>query len=227
MSKIQVKELADFKLKLQEAQQKTAEAQRATAEAQLALKRAAEYAATPRRIIMGSRVVNEYNDQELRAAAFKELEKYSDTPVVILYIQDEEAQMLAGDIRTALIRAGWKSVPVQSLASTPIPLGFVMAGVQIRTWLDAGNVPYFPPPDAAQPPVVTALFNLLKLDLNPPIGSPVGVRWEPEGVIDGKHLTGLSRYGFKLPENGVVISVGRKPTEQLFRGIPDLPAKNK
>jgi hypothetical protein len=201
--------------------------QRKTAEAQLALRKAAEYAATPRRIIMSSRVTNEYNDQELRTAAFKELEKYADTPAVILYVQDEEAQILAGDIRTALIHAGWKSTSVLSLASTPIPLGFVMEGVQIRTWLDAGNTPYFPPPNATPPPVVTALLDLLKLDLNPPIGSPFGVRWEPEGVINGKHLTGLARYGFNMPQNGVVISVGRKPTEQLFWGIPDLPVKNK
>ena len=201
--------------------------QRKTVEAQLALRKAAEYIATPRRIIMDTRIVNGYNDHELRVAAFKKLEKYADTPAVILYIQEEEAQILAGDIRTALIQAGWKSLPVLSLASTSIPPGFVMEGVQIRTWLGEPDAPYFPPPNAIQPSVVTALIDLLKLDLNPPMGSPLGVRWEPEGMIHGKHLTGLAGYGFTFPKNGVVISVGRKPTEQLFWGIPDLPVKSK
>ena len=208
-------------------QRKTAEAQQKAAEAQLALKKAVELAATPRRIILGSRVVNEYNDQEVRAAAFQELGKYADTPAVILYIQDEEAQILANDIRGALIHAGWKSVSVLSLASTPVPLGFVMEGVRIRTWLDGENAPYFPPPNATQPAVVTALIDLLKLDLNTPIGSPFGVLWEPEGMIHGKYLTGLARYGFVFPKNGVVISVGPKPNEQLFWALPDVPVKIK
>lgn len=207
--------------------QKTADAQRAAAQAQLALRRAAEYAATPRRIIMDTRIVNGNNDHELRAAALRELSKYAATPAVILYVQDEEAQILAGDIRAALIKAGWKSVSILSLSSTPVPPGFVTGGVQIRTWLDGGNIPYFPPPNAAPPPVATALFDLLKLDLNSPVGSPFGVRWEPEGEINGKHLTGLARYGFNFPKNGVVISVGPKPTEQLFWGIPDPPVANK
>src|SRR5258708_19373449 len=77
------------------------------------------------------------------------------------------------------------------------------------------------------PPVVKGVIGLLNLDLGPPTGSPFGVRWEPDGFIHGKHPAGLIMYGFKIPENGVVITVGRKPTEQAFWGIPDLPTPEK
>src|SRR5437588_9656366 len=36
--------------------------------------------------------------------------------------------------------------------------------------------------------------------------------------------SGLIRYGFQFPEDGVEIIVERKPTEQFFWTIPDLPA---
>src|SRR5579859_7235439 len=85
----------------EEEKQKTARAQKEAAEAQLALRKASAFAATPRRIILGSR----NGDQEIREAVFKELEKYAGTPTVIVFVQDEEAELLANDIRSALLKA--------------------------------------------------------------------------------------------------------------------------
>jgi hypothetical protein len=224
LTKRQAKELREFQLKIEAEQRETAKAQAKAFEAQLALRKAAEYAATPRRIILGNR----NGDQEIREARFKELGKYSATQAVIVYVQDEEAQILAFDVRAALLKSGWKSVSVVNLASTPIPLGFIEEGIQVRTMLPMNPSDIsIPPSGAAPPPVVNALIALLNLDLGPPTGSPFGVRWEPDGFIHGKHPAGLIRYGFKIPENGVVITVGRKPTEQAFWGIPDLPTPEK
>jgi len=215
---------------LAEERRKTAEAQAKTAEAQLALRKAAEYASTPRRIVMGARITNEQNDQELRAAKFKALEKYAETPAVIVFVRNsDDAEQLAYDIRNALAKAGWRSILVSELSATPIPLGYVQEGVQVRTIFKADNPPVrmSPPPGAKPPDVALAILGLLGLDLGPPVGSPRGVFWEPDTIINGKPFAGLSRYGFQFPEGGVVITVGRKPTEYLFWGIPDLPSVKK
>jgi hypothetical protein len=208
-------------IELEKEQQKTAEIQRKSAEAQLALRKAAEIAVTPRRLIMDNR----NGDEKIRAAKFAKLGKYSDCPAIVVYIQDEEAQILAFDIRNALLQAGWKSVPIIDRGTTQIPLGFIREGVQLRTVLEETATVAaigIPTPNATPPPLVDALFNLLNLDLGPPIGAPFGVRWEPEGWLHLKEPTGLMRYGFEIPKNGVVITVGRNPTEFLFLGIPDL-----
>src|SRR5215813_5530000 len=218
MSNKPLKRLAEQEA--QEERRKTAEAQQKAAELQLALRNAAERAATPRRIIMGNRVTNNGSDQEVREAKFKELSKYSATRTVIVHVRDEEAEILAFDIQAALLKSGWKSVSVLNLSSTPIPLGFIHEGVQVRTMLPVNPSDVsIPPSSASPPPVVNALIALLNLDLGPPTGSPFGVRWEPDGFIHGKHPAGLIRYGFKIPENGVVITVGRKPAEQFFWSI--------
>src|SRR5262249_48692090 len=127
--------------------QKTALAQKAAADAQLALRQNIEYVATPRRIIMGNR----NNDQEIRGAKFKELGKYGSTPAIVLYVQEEEAKMLAFDIRAALWQSGWKHVDIGEAAAAKIPLGFIQAGVQVRTdekkEIIYGSLPPAPPPN--------------------------------------------------------------------------------
>lgn len=182
------------------------------------MRKASTLAAQSRRIILGSR----NGDEEIREGRFKELEKYADTPAVIVFVRDEEAEILAHDIRSALLKVGWKSVVITDLASTPIPLGYIENGVQVRTLIRE----HAPPPGSPQrnidpPAVATAIVNLLKLDLGQEAtGMPFGVTYSPEWVIDGRAI-GILRYGFKFPENGVVITVGRKPIEQLFWFLPD------
>ena len=66
------------------------------------------------------------------------------------------------------------------------------------------------------------MIELLGLDLNPPVGAIGGVTWEPDGFIHAIHPAGLIMYGFKIPENGIAVTVGRKPTERYFWAIPDL-----
>lgn len=103
----------------------------------------------------------------LRQAKFKALGKYADSPAIIVYVQDEEAQILAFDIKRALLQSGWKSVAVMDLRSSGIPLGFIREGVQVRT------------------------------------------------------LQRLAMYGFHIPENGVAVTVGRKPMQNFLLTVPD------
>ncbi|HEY2495903.1 MAG TPA: hypothetical protein VGK24_02435 [Candidatus Angelobacter sp.] len=196
-----------------------AKAQKEAADAQLSLKKASAFAAEPRRIIMGSR----NGDDSRRAERFKELEKYSDTPTIIVFVRDEEAELLANDIHSALIKSGWKHVSIIDRAATPIPLGFIQSGVQVRNFMRVDNAPYAasPPPNAKPPAVVEALLNLLNMDLGQDAaGTPFGVIWQPDAIVNGQPF-GIIRYGFKFPENGLVITVGRKPTEQIFMFLPN------
>jgi hypothetical protein len=212
-------QLEEAQKQLGEEQLKTAEAQLKAAEVQLALRRATEAAAASRRIVMGNR----NGDEATRRARFQELEKYWDTSTVVLFVADDEAQVLAGDIAGLLVNSGWRSVSLESLASTSIPPAFIEEGVQIRTVYPSKPTDFtVPPPGTPAPSVVKALLDALSLDLNWPNGAIGGVGWEPDGVIHDKHPVGLIRYGFRIPENGVVITVGRKPTERYFWAIPDL-----
>jgi hypothetical protein len=93
--------------------------------------------------------------------------------------------------------------------------------------VDGKVIPAAPVPGTKPPRFAEALMNLFALDLGPPVGSPVGVRWEPDAIINGKPLGALIRYGFHIPDDGVVITVGRKPTQELFWGLPDLPLPQK
>jgi len=202
--------------------QKTALAQKAAADAQLALQRASAFAASPRRIILGNR----NGDQEVRGAKFKELEKYATTPAVIVFVHDDEAEILAHDIAKALVQAGWKSVTVMHRESTPIPLGYIQNGVQVHTFIEDNNSPatMLPPPGHNPPPIWTALFELLNLDLGKDAaGTPFGVTWSPDGIINRRPM-GILMYGFKFPKDSIVITVGHKPTEQIFWALPE-PAK--
>lgn len=210
---------------LEREQQKTAVAQQKAAEAQLALKKAVTLVATPRRIILGNR----NGDEEIRKAKFEALKKYADTPTVVVFVRDDEAEILANDIVNALVRmAGWKSVAILPLASTAIPLGFIQEGVQIRTLQiaeEGKKVPTMAPIPGTEPPAFAkALMELLNLDLGPPNGTPFGVSWQPDAIVNGI-VFGLGRYGFNIPHNGVAITVGRKPLEQTVWGIPEITPK--
>ncbi len=151
-----------------EEQRKTAEAPAKAAQAQLALRKAAEYAATTRRIIMGDRTTNRGSDEKVRQARFQELGKHSAAYAVTVYVQEEEAQILAFDVRAALLKSGWKFVTVENLASTHIPLGFIEEGVQVRTMLPKNPSDLsIPPSGATPPPVASAVIDLLALDFPP------------------------------------------------------------
>jgi hypothetical protein len=130
-------------------QRKTAEAQLKAAEVQLALRKATESAAASRRIVMGNR----NGDESIRRAKFEEVSKYRDTAAIILFVSDDEAEILAHDIEAALLSCGWNSVSVASLASTSIPSGFIQEGVQIRTMLPINPSDASVPPSGATPPL--------------------------------------------------------------------------
>jgi hypothetical protein len=186
---------------------KLAEAQKDAAAAQLTLRRNIEYAATPRRIVMGSRD----NDEKIRESRFKELEKYAGTYAIILFVNDEEAKLLAFDIRNALVKSGWKADLLEA-AATSIPLGYIQPGVKVMTHLDVVSPPGL---TLSMPPAPLAVVNLLSLDLGPPVGPVLGVRWDPDVTLNGNPM-GLTRYGFKFPERGVVITVGSKPVFEFL-----------
>ncbi|MGC2743327.1 MAG: hypothetical protein WA672_09075 [Candidatus Angelobacter sp.] len=187
--------------------QKTALAQKEAAEAQLALRRNIEYAATPRRIVLGSR----NNDQEIREVRFKELEKYAGTTAIILFVNDGDAKLLAFDIKAALLKSGWKANVEEAPVS--IPLGYIESGVHVRTLekVEAaeGQV------SLSEPPKIKAIVDLLRLDLTEPYGPFTGVTWRPDVIRNGE-VMGLTRYGVRFPEGGVVITVGRKPVEDFL-----------
>jgi hypothetical protein len=176
---------------------------------------AAEAAVTDRHII--------FDDKPDRKAKCEALRKYRDTPVTIVFVPENEARTLALEIRAELWMCGWQrdSVMVESQLSTPIPPGEITEGVQIRTMLPRNPADIAIPPDGAtQPPVVTALMELLILDLSTRIP---GVLWAPDGYINGAHPEGLIMYGFKIPENGMVITVGRNPSELYLLAVPHTP----
>jgi hypothetical protein len=196
-----------------------AKAQKEAADAQLALQRASAFAAAPRRIILQNR----NGDTEIRASKFKELSKYASTPATIVFVRDDEAEILAHDIAKALAQAGWKTVAVVNRESTPIPLGYIQNGVQVHTFIEEKNSPVtmLPPPGHNPPPIWTALFELLNLDLGKDAaGTPFGITWTPDGIINGRPM-GILMYGYKFPKDGIVITVGHKPTEQIFWALPE------
>ena len=207
-----------LRIDLESEQKKNAEAQKAAAEAQLTLRRNIEYAATPRRIIMGSR----NNDTDLRAAKFKELEKYAGTYAIILFVNDEEAKLLAFDISHALTKSGWRADVVEAAAAN-IPLGYIQPGVKVLTHFEVKSPPGI---NMSMPPAPLAIVDLLSLDLGPPVGPVLGIRYDPDVTLNGNPM-GLTRYGFKFPEGGVVITVGVKPVYEflIFNDIPQSSTK--
>jgi len=108
------------KLKQREYSQSPSESLRSTA----ALRKAAEYAATPRRIILGNRNVTKNTGSQIQGTR-----KYSATPASLCMSKTKEAQILAFDVRAALLKSAGSPVSVCDLASTPIPLGFIEEGI--------------------------------------------------------------------------------------------------
>jgi hypothetical protein len=222
LNAIQEKELQEFRLKIEAEEQKTASAQKEAADSQLALMRASAFATKPRRIIMDTR----NGDGEKRAAKIKEVAKYADTPTLVVFVRDDEAEILAYDIGNVLKeKAGWKSVEVVSRESMPIPLGYIKSGVQIHTFVKVNKtpIPALPLPGLNPPPIWTALFELLNLDLGQEAaGTPFGVQWNEDGIVNGVPM-GLLKWGLKVPENGIVITVGNRPADQIFEFLPEPP----
>jgi len=178
-------------------------------EAYRGLKEAANAVATDRHILQNRRCDEKF---------FQELEKYSDTPTTIVFVNDNEAEILAREIRDALVFcARWKHVqPPIDISTAGIPSEEIEKGVQIRFVEKYSNMAGFP---KQVPPIVVGI---LEGQLKPDSGSPyLGVRWRMEPVINGQP-TGILRY-FRVPDNGLLITVGRNPAEQLFRELPIFP----
>ena len=87
----------------------------------------------------------------------------------------------------------------------------------MRTLLkvDIAKATPIPPGGVPVPDNVQALLNLLNLDLGPPLGPVGAVTWQPDMKLNGQPI-GISRYGFQFPDDAVVVTVGRKPTEVFF-----------
>jgi hypothetical protein len=201
--------------------QKTALAQKAAADAQLELRRNIAYGATPRRVT-GSR----NNDEAIRAPRVTELKKYAGTKALIVFVKDEEAKLLAFDIRAALLNAGWHADIAEMPAS--IPLGYIQAGVQVRTLENVARPSVGQQVSLTQPAIAKAIVDLLQLDLTEPYGPFTGVTWSPDIISDGEKI-GVSRYGLEFPKGGIVITVGAKPVWEflLTHDIPQPAIPNK
>ncbi len=167
----------------------------------------------PRRIAMQDRD----GDKEIRAARFQEVEKYAGTSALIQAVPDFESQILASDIRFALIRSGWNAKIVDE-AQSHIPPGMLMEGVRVVTLESRPSTPESKPvpnplPVSPAGRAAQAVVDLLSLDLGPPHGPQLyGVQWTPE-YADSPSAPLLSKWGFEFPEGAVVILVGMKPVD--------------
>lgn len=148
--------------------------------------------------------------------------KHAGTYALIQSVPDFEAQLLAFDISSALINAGWQADIVDEDRTHVFPR-LIKSGVRIVTlepsWAFKRAKDAVAQSKSGE--AANALAGLLALDLAPTSGPvSVGVRWEPE--FKG-HTTPILKAIVTLPDGAVLILVGMKPVDGILGGRQDAP----